>query len=241
MKILENLKSFVKHRNYSPAESAYDLWAESYDLEKNNLMMHYDDIIFNQLISHILFKNKTIVDFGSGTGRHIPDIMLKQPADVICCDISNNMLSILKKKFPLLKAYLLKNNTLNFIDNKSIDILTTTLVIAHVEDLKILFKEWNRVLKEKAGIIITDFHPILLQNGGKRIFNHNGKKVAIRNQIHNIHKIKSLLNEFGFREKILIEKSITEDVRPFYENANAINVYNQFYGKPFIYGMALER
>jgi len=59
--------------------------------------------------------------------------------------------------------------------------VVSTLVIAHIKNIKSLFVEWNRILKDHADLIITDFHPVLLTGGGTRTFRDGDSRITIKN------------------------------------------------------------
>ena len=104
---------------------------------------------------------------------------------------------------------------MDFLKNKECDTIISTLVISHIKDIKKVFHEWNRVLKDSADIIITDFHPALFMSGGARTFKHIGNTYKIENYIHNIWEIVDMFSSFGFWNVDLIEELIDEKVKPF--------------------------
>ena len=120
MNILEKIKKSINHfyntKNniIKSAESAYNIWAKNYDNEKDNLILHYANIILKELISRIQLKNKIIFDYGCGTGRNWPLLLDKNPAKVIGCDISQKMLHKLKEKYPNAEVYKSKDLKLSF-------------------------------------------------------------------------------------------------------------------------------
>jgi ubiquinone/menaquinone biosynthesis C-methylase UbiE len=204
-------------------------------------MLYYDKIILSSLIYKINLKEKVILDYGCGTGRNWPDLLKYSPDKIIGCDISEKMLDILKLKFDNARTYLVNDDKLSFLKNNSVDIIISTLVIAHLKDLNKVFIEWDRVLKSSGCIIITDFHPELLAAGGSRTFKHKNTSITIENYIHRILEIESLLSPFGFRTVKFIEKKIEPDVKHFYKMNNALQIYEKFEGTPFIYGILLSR
>jgi ubiquinone/menaquinone biosynthesis C-methylase UbiE len=233
------IKSYLK--NILPAEAAYDIWAENYDNQPNNLMFYYDNIILTDLIYKINLKQKVILDYGCGTGRNWQKLLEYNPERLIGCDISKQMLDKLNYKYGNAETHVIKNDGLPFPDNKFVDIIISTLVIAHVKNIKNAFSEWNRVLKNSASIIITDFHPGLLAAGGLRTFKYKDSSITIKNTIHRVKEIENLLSAFGFKSVNLIEKKIEPDVKHFYELGNALHIYEKFKGIPFIYGILLSR
>jgi len=223
------------------SEDAYNKWAEFYDNEQDNLVLHYDNIILKELLSKMQLKNKIIFDYGCGTGRIWPLLLGHKPKKIIGCDVSQMMLNKLKEKYAYAEVYKLENSELSFLPDKTCDIIISTLVIAHVTDLEKLFASWDKILKNQSDIIITDFHPELLAKGGARTFKKGSNRITIENYIHNITSIEGLLSKYGFKVLNLIEKKIDMNVEEFYEKQNALDVYKRFYNTPFIFGLHLSR
>ena len=220
---------------------AYKIWAESYDYEKDNLILHYDEIIVNKMLEGINLSGKTILDFGSGTGRNRNKLMKHIPGRIIGCDISPEMTSKLRSKFPEAETYLIRNEKLDFLQDKECDLIISTLVISHIENINTLTAEWNRVMKEYGDIIITDQHPEMFIKGGARTFKYDGNTYKVENFIHEINRIEEIFCKIGFRKLCLIEEIVDEKVKPFYIKKNALHIYERFQGVPFIYGLHLRR
>ncbi|MCX6170767.1 MAG: class I SAM-dependent methyltransferase [Ignavibacteriales bacterium] len=238
---MKKLSAFLKGKNIYNAEDAYNLWADTYDQEQNNLMLYYDNIILRDLLSEMELKGKLILDYGCGTGRNWPLFLKSNPKNIIGCDVSSNMLKKLESKYDSAKTYLILDNKLPLMDDNETDIIISTLVIAHIKKIDDMIAEWNRVLKKNSEIIITDFHPAMLAKGGSRTFIHKNRSLTIKNYIHTITEIEKRLSSYGFRTLRLIEKKIEEDVKHFYVEHNALPVYEKFEGTPFIYGLHLSR
>ena len=120
MYILKKIKKSIDHLHNTKnniiksPENAYNIWAKNYDNEKDNLILHYDNIILKELISKIHLKDKIIFDYGCGTGRNWPLLLDKNPTKVIGCDISQKMLHKLKEKYPNAEVYKSKDLKLSF-------------------------------------------------------------------------------------------------------------------------------
>lgn len=238
---MKNLFSFFNRKNIYSPKDAYNIWADTYDKEQDNLMLFYDKIILSELLSKTEIKEKVILDYGCGTGRNWSLFLRNEPQEIIGCDISSNMVEKLKSKYKSAKTFLIKDNKLPIINNNECDLIVSTLVIAHVEKIEEMFAEWSRVIKNSGDIIITDFHPTLLAEGGTRTFSHDNKSLTIKNYIHTISEIEKKLSSYGFKTVSLIEKNIDDDVKHFYIKHNALKVYEKFKGIPFIYGIHLSR
>ena len=247
MNILEKIKKTInhfhntKHNIIKSPEDAYNIWAENYDDEKDNLILHYNNIILKELISKIQLSDKIIFDYGCGTGRNWSLLLDKNPTKIIGCDISQKMLYKLKEKYPNAEVYRSRDLNLSFLPDNTCDIIISTLVIAHITDIEKMFSEWERIIENKSDIVITDFHPELLAKGGVRTFKNGLDIITIENYYHSIKTIEEILSHFRFKVLNLIEIKIDENVKYFYEKQNALKIYEKFYNTPFIYGIHLSR
>ena len=231
-------KHFFRSKDTEP-EVAYNLWAESYDSQPDNLMLALDEEVFSGLLNHINIKNKIIADVGCGTGRHWKKILDNEPKKLIGFDVSEEMLKMLQQKFPQAETHRLINNKLQQLKNESCDCIISTLTIAHIQNAEEAITEWNRALKPGGQMIITDYHPLALAKGGKRTFRHNDQTVAVKNYVHTLENLKGIARQLDLQVLRLIEKSIDESAKPYYEKQNALPVFEIWKGVPIIYGMYL--
>lgn len=222
-------------------EAAYNLWAQSYDNQPDNLMLALDEEVFSGLINNINIENKIIVDIGCGTGRHWQKISDKKPKKIIGFDVSDEMLKMLQRKFTGAETHHLVNDELRELKNESCDIIFSTLTIAHIEHAEKALEEWNRVLKPGGDIVITDYHPVALGKGGRRTFSYREKTIAVKNYVHSISKLKEIAGQLHLEVFRLVEKSIDEPARRYYKKQNALAVYEAWKGTPIIYGIHLKK
>ena len=243
--MIPGINSFLQklsfHSSEKTALKAYDIWSDTYDQQPGNLMLELDEEIFSKLIQPIDLKDKTVADIGCGTGRHWPKIYGQKPQLVTGFDISRGMLNQLRRKFPSAETRLIRDNRLTGLPDSSLDCLITTLTIAHIEDINEAIANWARVLKKGGDLIITDFHPMSLVNGGKRSFRHAGKSYSVVNYVHPLEEVIRIFNQ---QDLVVIRKEervVNEEVRPYYESQNALQVYYRFRGIPIIYGLHLKK
>jgi ubiquinone/menaquinone biosynthesis C-methylase UbiE len=243
--MITTLKNFLQKTGFLKselnAEQAYEIWSASYDNQPGNLMLDLDELIFSNLIENIDLKNKKVADIGCGTGRHWQKIYEKSPSVVMGFDVSREMLEKLKRKFPFAVTQKTNDNFLTTVPDSSIDCIVSTLTIAHIRNIEEAISSWCRILKNDGDLVITDFHPSMLEIGGKRSFNHEGRSLSVRNYTHSLEKIKKAFYNSGF---ILIqeeERKVNEEVRSYYETQNALPVYEHFKALPIIYGLHLRK
>jgi ubiquinone/menaquinone biosynthesis C-methylase UbiE len=242
MTLIGKLKQYLKGKNKEiNPEKGYDIWAVSYDDQPDNLMLALDEAVFTGLAAELELAGKKIVDVGCGTGRHWKKIFDTLPAQLTGYDVSEGMLNILQQKFPAAETYQLTDNKLFRTEDNSCDIIISTLTMAHIENAKDALQEWNRVLKPGGNVIITDYHPEVLQKGGQRTFKHDGKTIAVKNHIHPVEELKTIAGQLGWVLLRLNERQIDDAVKYYYEKQNAIHVFDSFKGMPVIYGLLFKK
>jgi ubiquinone/menaquinone biosynthesis C-methylase UbiE len=244
MVFINRLKRYLsppRNGKEKEAAEAYDLWEDNYDLQPDNLMLHLDAVIFTDLIHEINLHGRSVVDLGCGTGRHWELILDRDPGELVGYDVSAGMLSQLKKKFPHADTQLATDNSLSGISDASVDVMISTLTLAHIENMEEVFATWERVLKPGADLVLTDYHPALLGAGGKRDFSKDGEKVIIKNFVHPVRKVRQLGAQHGMKTLTFMERFVDESVRHFYSKQNAVAIYEKFRGLPLIYGMHMKR
>jgi ubiquinone/menaquinone biosynthesis C-methylase UbiE len=236
--LLQKLSFFSTEK---AAGEAYDLWSDSYDFQPGNLILDLDEIIFSGLIGDIDLKNKRVADIGCGTGRHWKKLYAKDPAQIMGFDISPGMLHKLSLKFPSAVTQLTSDNRLRTVPDSSVDCLITTLTIAHIKNIDEAIACWSRVLKKEGDLVITDFHPISLANGGKRSFRHAGRSLSVTNYVHPLEKVINIFSKYGLFVVRQEERIVNQEVRSYYESQNALSVYERLIGMPIIYGLHLKK
>lgn len=245
MSLLKKTKRYLSKwlaakKEVDPA-AGYDIWASDYDAQPDNLMLALDEKLFSELLNGIDINNKVVADIGCGTGRHWQKILDAGPAKLIGFDVSENMLAMLQKKFPKAATHLIKEHSLQPLQDQSCDVIISTLTIAHIENVTAALQEWARILKPGGIILLTDYHPAALAKGARRTFSSNGKTIAVKNHIHPIDKITALLKQLNIYPQRLIEKNIDDSMRHYYEKQAALPVFEKWKGTPVIYAMLLKK
>ncbi len=237
------LKTWIQNKwrrkQVTAAATAYDLWADSYDHQPGNLMLDLDAVIFDEMTKGLL-QGKSIADIGCGTGRHWDKIWKQQPASVTGVDVSAGMLLRLRTKYPDAVTYLATSDALP-LATQGFDVIISTLTIAHIADIENAFGEWNRIIQRGGMILLTDYHPAALAKGGKRTFANGDRLITIKNYVHPVQHIRKLITKLGWSEIRYTERIVGETVRHYYENKNAIKLYDKYKGIPIIYGMLLKK
>lgn len=245
MTLFDRLFRKIRGNKYSkedvdPAQ-AYDLWAQSYDAQPDNLMLKLEGELFTRLLQDEILIGKKIVDVGCGTGRHWEEMKKQNPAEIIGYDVSEGMLAQLNNKYPDAPTHVLRGNRLTGMEDNSCDIIVSTMTMAHIENIEEALIEWHRVLNSNGELIITDYHPAALARNGDRTFVHNHKLIAIKNYVHPVGMVLNIMLTLGFQVLYWDEQVIDDSVKHFYEKKNALHVFEQFRDVPIVYGAHLKK
>src|SRR3989344_5207004 len=105
-------------------------------------------------------NEKRVLDAGCGTGRNI-DLLLRLGAKkIIGVDLSTSLINFAKNKFKDNKNIELFNYNLEnklFFKDKSFDVIICCKTLPHIDNIKKVLNEFNRILKD-GGIMILDFY-----------------------------------------------------------------------------------
>jgi ubiquinone/menaquinone biosynthesis C-methylase UbiE len=241
MGLVNLIKKVLGREKWTASSKAYDLWSASYDRQPGNLMLDLDEQVFEELFTEVEIQNLVVLDVGCGTGRHWPRLLQKKPARLLGFDSSPGMISRLKEKFPGAEAFVSSDHHLPGLADSTVHLLVSTLTIAHIESPEDYFREWFRVLAPGGFILLTDYHPAALEKGAKRTFQHQDQTIAIRNFVHPVNKIREMAGQLGLDEWRFTERIIDERVKRYYEEQNALHLYNSFSSVPIIYGILLKK
>lgn len=241
LKRLLPVQLFRKTVPEKDAGEAYNIWSAQYDAQPANLMMDLDEQVFGRLLNRVNIEGKQVADIGCGTGRHWPKMLQLQPARLAGFDVSAGMLEQLRNKFGNAETYLISDNGFHNIADQSFDLIVSTLTMAHIRNLEETLLAWSRILKRESEILITDFHPQALAMGGKRTFTSGKQLIAIKNFVHHIERIAAILKISGFELVYQEQLPVDASVKHYYQQHNALHVYEKFEGVPMIYGLHLKR
>ncbi|WPV02488.1 methyltransferase domain-containing protein [Mucilaginibacter sp. cycad4] len=245
--MIQTVKNYIRQCFFPPnileknSVDAYDIWAENYDEQPGNLMLDLDEVLFPRLVNSTSIAGKNVADIGCGTGRHWEKMFALNPGRLTGFDTSGGMLARLQQKFPSANIYRITDDLFSDMPSGSFDTIVSTLTVAHIKNIEVALQAWMRILKPTGDIIITDFHPQTLANGGKRTFKHGSSFIAVENYVHPVNTIKNVLLNNNFKLVAEEEIKIDETMKHYYANKNAIHVYDKYKGFPIIYGLHLRR
>ena len=222
---------------FMSTQKGYDLWSDLYDEEDNVLILLEERFLLPMLAAK---QAREILDCGCGTGRislwlanHFQD------ARVTAIDFSDGMLSKAMKKDSLRKInWQVADLNKPFPLQKEIfDLITSTLVVEHIDHLENYFSEMRRVARPGADIFVTGLHPAMHLFGISARFKDPETKHDImpHSHCHNISTIFNRAIESGLLVKRMEEHYVDQTL---IEAAPKAARYN---GMPLLLLMHLTR
>lgn len=138
-------------------EEAYNDWARQYDTNKNRTR-DLDRKSTIETLSKYDFDR--VLELGCGTGKNT-EWLLKHSKEVIGLDFSQEMLNMARGKITdsrvtFKKADLTKGWE---IDNHFADLITCSLTLEHIEDLRHIFNQAHLKLQDNGLLFISELHP----------------------------------------------------------------------------------
>lgn len=106
-------------------------------------------------------KSKHVLDAGCGPGFYA-EILLDRGATVTAIDLSPKMIELVKQRVGN-RATIRRVNLekpLDFLDDSTVDVVFSSLVLDYVKDWEPLFVEFSRILRDGGYFIFSTGHPI---------------------------------------------------------------------------------
>lgn len=165
-------------------ESAYDDWAEQYDTNDNKTR-DLDAVATIETLSKYAFD--TVLELGCGTGKNTR-WLLQKATRVIGVDFSRAMLDIARAKVTDKRVQFKREDlTKNWdIDHQSVDLVTSSLTLEHIENINHIFGQANRALVENGLLFISELHPYKQYGGSGARYTTQRSTVHLEVYTHHI-------------------------------------------------------
>lgn len=216
-----------------PTREGYDRWAAIYDEEENPLVA-LEGPLLERLLGEV--RGLTVLDVGCGTGRHALRLAVGG-ARVQAVDFSEEMLARARTK-PGAEAVTFQAHDLArplpFADG-SIDRIVCGLVLDHVADLALVFREMARVCRSNGAVVVSMMHPALMLRGVQARFTdpHTGRETRPASCPHQISDYVMAAVRAGLVLDHLSEHAVDEALTRRVERAR------KYLGWPLLFLMRL--
>jgi ubiquinone/menaquinone biosynthesis C-methylase UbiE len=190
-------------------EDGYSRWAPSYDGQ--NPAISREGPIVQAMLERL--PAGVALDAACGTGRHAAKLA-SLGHEVIGVDATEAMLAVARAKVPdadfrvgLLEALP--------VEDASVDLVTCSLALTHVADLKPVMREFARVLRPGGQAILSDIHPLMAGTGSVAAFPTDDGNRGVPYVLNIVHQVSEYVNAFveaGFTITECLEPEVDEEL-----------------------------
>ncbi|HEX7049396.1 MAG TPA: class I SAM-dependent methyltransferase [Longimicrobiales bacterium] len=217
------------------AAEAYPLWAEHYDRE--TAVSSLENAAVEALTPRL--AGRALLDAGCGTGRRL--LHAAGAARVVGADLVPAML--LAGRRNALAGVPAVGTDFRMLPFAAavFDVIWCRLAIGHVAEIGPVYREFARVAKPGACLIITDFHPDAARAGHQRTFRDaTGRLHAIEHYIHLPSDHERAARDAGLTLEIRRDCAVGPAIRSFYERAGKLAAYEAQRGLPLVLALGFR-
>jgi ubiquinone/menaquinone biosynthesis C-methylase UbiE len=220
-------------------DDGYTRWAPMYD--GPNPAIAVEEPIVHELLAAI--PPGDALDAACGTGRHAAHLAALGHR-VIGVDATEAMLAIAREKVPEADFRLGRLEALP-VDDQSVDLVTCTLALTHVERLAPVISEFARVLRPGGRVVIADIHPFATVVGNIAGFPERDLSLGIPYVPNLTHHVGEYVESFlaaGLAITRCTERHVTEEMMPMYPSFLVVPdaTRQAFLGTPYLLVWELE-
>ena len=190
-------------------KDSYNEWAESYD-SSDNKTRDLEKIAAVQTLKN--YDYNVVVELGCGTGKNT-DWISKKAKKLIAIDFSDEMLLRANEKIKSDNVTFIKADLTQEwkIEDDLADLITCSLVLEHIYDLRFIFSQAFKKLKSGGRFYVCELHPFKQYKGTKARYETEGGTVELEVFIHHVSDFTHAALSNGFRVLELKEWFDAED------------------------------
>ena len=173
--LLQDVRGVVGHLDEFPNDleipvlehdvaEGYAAWAPVYD--GPNPAVEAETPVVREILSRA--PRGAALDAACGTGRHAAHLR-ELGYDVVGVDATEAMLDVARAKVPDATFHVGTLEALP-VEDRSVDVVTCSLALTHVEDIVPVVAEFARVLRPGGWAVLADVHPLTTTFGGAAVF-----------------------------------------------------------------------
>jgi ubiquinone/menaquinone biosynthesis C-methylase UbiE len=181
---LDDVRGVVEHLDEFPNDleipvlehdvaEGYAAWAPRYD--GPNPAVEAETPVVREILARA--PRGAALDAACGTGRHAAHLR-ELGYEVVGVDATEAMLAVAREKVPDATFHLGTLQALP-VEDASVDVVTCSLALTHVEDLGPVVAELARVLRPGGWAVLADVHPTTTTFGGAAVFPSDGDGLSL--------------------------------------------------------------
>jgi ubiquinone/menaquinone biosynthesis C-methylase UbiE len=219
------------------AGDAYELWSERYD-EPNPMIVAEEHALLAAL-SRV--SPGRALDVATGTGR-VAFHLAQLGHEVFACDRSQAMLHRAQIKLRDVRLLCADLTRLPIAD-ESVDLVTCSLALTHVDHLLDAMRSFTRVVRPGGAVVLSDVHPFAVATGAHAFFRlRDDSRAVTRNEEHAISDYITAAHNAGFEIETCSEAIVDNALlRKFGVPEGLLQPENALLGLPFAIVWVLRR
>jgi len=132
----------------------FDHRAHSWEKERQS---YYSDEVRTEVLRRGNFdSNDLVIDYGSGSGYLTHALLSEGVTNIIAVDVSQRMLMELQRNYSNDIDVRIAEGGLIPSEDNAVNGLVANMVLHHLDDPALFFRECKRVLRHKGKIVVTD-------------------------------------------------------------------------------------
>lgn len=177
-------------------QQLYNEWSFTYD-DVENKTRDLELRAGQEMLSHLSFEN--LLELGCGTGKNTAWLQEKAK-QLLAVDLSEGMLQKAKEKIQSHQVQFKQADITkpwNFV-SESVDLITCSLILEHIEDLNFIFSEAAKVLHAGGHFYICELHPFKQYTGSKARFETAEGLQVLQCFVHHVSDYTAAALKNGF-------------------------------------------
>jgi SAM-dependent methyltransferase len=189
------------------ARTGYGAWAPTYEDTVEDAM----DIELLDLLEEVRVEGAAVADLGCGSGRTGAWLHAHGAAAVDGIDVTPEMLDLARRR-GVFRSLGEADVGASGLPGGAYDLVTTSLVDEHLDDLRPLYAEARRLLRPGGTFVIVGFHPHFIMASGMptHFDDEKGEPVAIVTHVHQLSDQVAAAHAVAFRLVELRERLVDD-------------------------------
>lgn len=215
-----------------PAIEAHTVWAPVYDSTPNPLLA-----LERRSLAPLLNGRTTgtIIDMGCGTGQWLAHLQ-QAGANVFGMDLCEAMLNQCRRHRDGTSGRLIRADAHSLpFANGCADVVLSSMSLAYFEDLNLVFKEFIRVARLGASVVVSDVHPEAIAAGWTRSFKSGPIHYQIEHFQHSLEQILFAAYRAGLRLRWCSEARLGCAERPIFCEAGKPELLDALTTRPALF------
>jgi SAM-dependent methyltransferase len=214
-----------------PAATAYRLWAATYDEETPVTAL--DELAVLRLTPSPLPGR--LLDAACGTARRLVLPIENGVRAPVGIDLVFEMLHAGRRHPDRPRTTAVGDAAVLPVSDGSFDVAWCRLAAGHLPALAPFYREMARVLRPGGAAIVTDFHPAAARAGLARAFRDGaGTGRRVEHFLHEPADHERAARAAGLFPSARLDLPIDGEVRPFFEEAGALDRFERLQGLPVL-------